>query len=174
MDKFGVQLHLTKIKEAKQAWSLAQARFNSEVAAMMNLLLHEAAATFMSPEDVAKHSGFTVKRIRAMMRTAGLDPKSGKTLLSKKAATALATNADLLGIEPHEMDLMSPLAYLPMGDAMKRELRAARVDGVSGNPGQIVLTDDEFLLAQKLADAGPLEEEAVKWMQRVLFARGIR
>jgi hypothetical protein len=54
------------------------------------------------------------------MRNSGLDPRQGKSLLAKTAAEHLQENAALMGIEPHEMDLMSPLAYLPMG----QELRA--------------------------------------------------
>ncbi len=124
MNKIDVVLALTNVRESKNRWARGITEFNSGVDAVMGRLLHEAAAKFMSAEDVAHTSGFTVKRIRQMMRDVGLNPRDGKTMLSQKAAEALATNAALMGIEPHEMDLTSPLAYLPMGDQMKRELAA--------------------------------------------------
>lgn len=123
MKKFEVQVTLEGIAEARAAWATANAKFNADVEFLMNRLINEAAANFMSAEEVAKASGLTVKRVKTMMRERGLDPKRGKQLLAKQAAEALAENSALLGIEPHEMDLMSPLAYLPMGDQMREALR---------------------------------------------------
>lgn len=134
MKKIDVLIQLQRINEAHRKWNVARLEFLTASNHMMARLLHEAAANFMSAEEVAKASGFTVKNIRNQMRNAGLNPKDGKRLLSKKAAEALANNAALLGIEPHEMDLMSPLAYLPMGEQMKRELRASAVSQVTDVP----------------------------------------
>lgn len=141
MKKPDILLQLEKINLAKTEWATEVTEFNDSINVMMRRLLHEAAAAFMSPEEVARASGFTVKRVRQMMRDLDLNPRDGKRLLSQKAAEALANNAALLGIEPEEMDLMSPLAYLPMGGEMKRALRAEQVDKanaepevVSGNP----------------------------------------
>lgn len=136
MKKIDVQIALEAVNAAHEKWTTARIEFLSGSNAVMSLLIHEASANFMSAEDVAKASGFTAKRVRQMMRDAGLNPKDGKRLLSKKAAEALASNAALMGIEPHEMDLTSPLAYLPMGSVMKRELqdkRTSQVTEVSGN-----------------------------------------
>lgn len=136
MQKFDVVIALEGVAEAKAAVAKGVTKANSDIAYVMSRLIHEAARNFMSAEEVAKASGFTVKRVRQMMRDAGLDPKKGKRLLSKTAAEALANNAALMGIEPHEMDLMSPLAYLPMGEKMKRELQdktVSQVHEVSGN-----------------------------------------
>lgn len=140
MKKIDVLTQLEKINDAHKRWSAARLEFLTASNHMMARLLHEAAANFMSAEEVAKASGFTIKNVRNQMRNAGLNPKDGKRLLSKKAAEALANNSALLGIEPREMDLMSPLAYLPMGEQMKRELRASavsQVTEVSGNPNAL-------------------------------------
>lgn len=151
MKKFDVQIALEGVHEAKAAWAKAITKFNSDIDAMMARLLREAAVNYMSAEEVAKVSGFTVKRVRQMMRDAGLNPRDGKTLLSKKAAEALAENSALLGIEPHEMDLMSPLAYLPMGEQMRRDLIQNKV--VSQ------VDPDEFLETPLLARVGVIIAE---------------
>ena len=131
MKKDEVLANLGFVKTAKEQHALDEAKFQSDVWAVMRRLLHEAAANHMSVEMVAKSSGHTVKRIRQMMRDVGLNPASGRNLLSAKAAEALATNADLLGIEPSEMDLMSPLAYLPMGEQLRRRLQDSTVSRVT-------------------------------------------
>jgi len=139
MKKFDVQIALEGIAEAKATWAKAITEFNAGVEYVMTRLIHEAAANYMSVEEVAKASGLTPKRVRLLMRNSGLDPKKGKRLLAKHAAEALAENAALLGIAPHEMDLMSPLAYLPMGKQLRQELQNRTVsqvhelEDVSGN-----------------------------------------
>jgi len=62
----------------------------------------------------------TPKSIRSKMRALGLDPRSGKRVLSKTASSALLENSAIMGIEPGEMDLTSPLAYLPMGEELRK------------------------------------------------------
>ena len=139
MQKFDVQIALEEIRDARTAWSKGITGFNASVEHMMVRLLHEAARCFMSAEEVARYSGLTPKRVRALMRQAGLNPRDGRALLSKKAAEALNSNAQIMGINPNDMDLMSPLAYLPMGEKMKRDLRDRAIsqvtdlDDVSGN-----------------------------------------
>lgn len=137
MKKFDVVIALEGVREAKAEWAKAQTKFNSDVTAVMTRLLHEGARNFMSAEEIARASGHTTKRIRQMMRDIGLNPRDGKTVLSKNAAEALNNNAALLGIEPHEMDLMSPLAYLPMGEQMKRKLQDRAVSQVTELPDEV-------------------------------------
>lgn len=122
MEKFGVQLNLEAVRDAKAAWDKARRQFDADVDYVMTRLLHEAAVNYMSAEQVAKASGLTVKKVRALMRGVGLNPRNSKRLLAAAAADALRDNAALLGIEPHEMDLMSPLAYLPMGSELRERL----------------------------------------------------
>lgn len=165
MKKLDVILALRELREAKYQWAKAQTKFNSDVTAIMTRLLHEAAANLMSDREVANESGFTIKRVRQMMRDIGLNPRDGKTLLSSKAAEALANNATLLGIEPSEMDLMSPLAYLPMGEQMKRELQDKAVSQVTALHGP------PYALAEKLSDAGVQWDDAIEWVNEVI-ARG--
>jgi hypothetical protein len=70
------------------------------------------------------------------MRRNKMSPSSGKTLLAKTAAEALATNSALLGIAPHEMDLTSPLAYLPMGTEMRQAITDKTVSAVTELPDE--------------------------------------
>lgn len=134
MQKFDVQMALEKVAEARHAWGAASGRFNEDVQYVMGRLLHEAAANRMSVEDVAHYSGLAKARVRTMMKHHGLDPYSSKSLLQDKAAKALAKNAELLGISVHEMDLMSPLAYLPMGSELRKFLETKPQRGVKELP----------------------------------------
>lgn len=127
MDKFGVQLALENIDEARTKWGSAQTEFTRAVNKMMGRLLHEAARNMMSAEDVARYSGMTVKRVRALMREHGLNPRDGRRMLADKAAKTLAENAALMGVDPLAMDLTSPLAYLPMGNEMRDSLQSQAV-----------------------------------------------
>ena len=88
MQKFDVQIALEGVAEARTKWLAAKAKFDSDVEYILLRLIREAAHNYMSAEEFAKHSGLTVKRVRVLMRAAGLDPKMGKRLLSKKAAEA--------------------------------------------------------------------------------------
>jgi hypothetical protein len=166
MKKLEVVAYLMQIKEARETFAKVQTKFASDVDAMMNRLIHEGARNYMSAEEIARAAGMPVKRIRAFMRSNGLAPSDSKTLLSKKAAEALSNNAALLGIEPSEMDLMSPLAYLPMGEKMKRQLQDSAVSQVFPET-----YGDAHVLAEKLTDSGLDFEDAVEWVNEVI-ARG--
>jgi hypothetical protein len=134
MLKFDVQVQLEGVAEARAEWKKAFNTFNQNMNKVMARLLHEAAVNRMSVEEVAKHSGIRVSEIRKKMRNAGLDPRNGKMLLAKQAAEALATNAALLGVHPSEVDLMSPLAYLPAGEELQRKITDASTSGVTELP----------------------------------------
>lgn len=131
MNRSDIGLALCEVHEARETWTKAHAEFTVGVDTLMRRLLHEAVANRMGADEVARLSGYTVKRVRILMRTYGLDPKAGKTVLSRLASEALTNNAELLGIEPKEMDLMSPLAYLPAGSELRARMaedRTARVN----------------------------------------------
>lgn len=136
MKKFDVITALGQIRRARQEWTVSQTSFTADVEVLMKRLINEAAVNMMSAEDVARLSGFPVKRIRAMMRANNLNPKNGKRLLAKTAAATLSDNAALLGVEPREFDLMSPLAYLPMGSGL-RQLLTASVSGEEVDTGVV-------------------------------------
>jgi hypothetical protein len=121
MKKFDVVIALEGIREARVKWTKAKREFDSGLNEMMRRLLHEAARNYLSVEEVAQSSGYSKLQVRAMMRLNGMDPRTGKRLLAESAAKALRENAELMGIEPGEMDLLSPLAYLPMGQQMRKE-----------------------------------------------------
>lgn len=122
MDKFGVELAMNELRENKRAWLAAKRQFDRAWTDSFIRLMHAGIEAFMSVDQMSKASGMTRRWIRAQMRHEGLDPKRSKTALSKAAAAAVQENAALLGIRPQEINLMSPLAYLPMGSAMREEL----------------------------------------------------
>jgi len=142
MKRLDVVIALEGLREAREKWGKARSEFFSGYEAVLTRLVHEGAANFMSDRDIATALGVSPGTVRKKMRAIGLDSRS-KTTLSQKAAEALANNAALMGIEPHEMDLMSPLAYLPMGEKMKRELQDKRVSQVHEVSGNTDLTERE-------------------------------
>lgn len=113
---------LTRFADATHEWEVAVAKYESDLDRLLTSLINEAIANFMSAEMVAGLSGLTTAKVRARMRAAGLDPKRGTRFLAKQASSALIENANLLGIEPGDMDLTSPLAYLPMGKALRERI----------------------------------------------------
>lgn len=186
MKKFDVIIALESVQSAKREWAAGVTMFNASVDTLMSRLLHEAAANYMSPEEVARASGFTPKRVRQMMRDRGLNPRDGKTVLNQKASEALANNAALLGIEPSEMDLMSPLAYLPMGEKMKRELQdktVSQVHEVSGNDhhaskAKIIASLHMGIDAEENWDGpsvkpGDLTDAQIEWVAAWLVGDGV-
>lgn len=134
MHKFEVTLALEAIKDSRDRWREGRKEFDAGVERVMARLLHEAMRHFMSVGQVSRLSGLTPARVRMLMRKHGLDQFSGKRLLSEKAAKALEGNAELLGIQPHEIDLTSPLAYLPAGKDVERLVRDQTVSQVTELP----------------------------------------
>lgn len=121
MNKFEIDLNLEHVAAQRKVWNDAAREFGDRVDKAMKRLIHEAAAARMSHVEVAKKAGFTTAQIKARMKTMGLNPTTGRSLLSKQAAAVLASNAEIMGIQPHEIDLMSPLAYLPAGSLLKEQ-----------------------------------------------------
>lgn len=115
-----------EVDRIRQEWLKAERVYKHRIGLVLTRLLAEAVKNRMSVAQIAQASGLTPKRIRAEMRAIGLDPKKGKSVLSRGAADALHSNAELLGIEPSEMDLTSPLAYLPMGEELKKFLKTKK------------------------------------------------
>lgn len=122
MKKFEVQMQLEKVRDACAEWNAARREFRVGYNRVMNRLLHEAVRNRMSVADIAAASGLTKTQVRRQLNLAGFSAYLTKTTLSDMAAKALSENAELLGVDPREMDLTSPLAYLPMGEKLKREL----------------------------------------------------
>lgn len=144
---FDVQIALEGLADARREWSRAMRAFNADSERVLIRLLHEAAANYMSAEQVAKFSGLSPKRIRTLMRDNGLNPRDGKRVLAKHAAEALQSNAELLGIAPHQMDLMSPLAYLPAGSLLRQQITDKTVSGVTELPDDGIPRDDGHVVS---------------------------
>lgn len=163
MEKAEVVKSLQQVHKARQEWGKSTAKFQAEVDRIMTRLVHEAAANHMSVEEVARAAGLTPKRVRTFMRAVGLDNRSGKTLLAQRANQYLVENANLLGIDPGDMDLTSPLAYLPAGDRLRQAtVESEAVKGVKD------LTPERDALATRLADTGLQWSEALTWIDRVI------
>ena len=134
MLKYEVMVALNKVAEAKVAWWAANREFNEQSDLLMRRLLNEAAINLMSAEDVARESGLTLARVRRLMRLNSLNPRNGKRLLAEEAAKNLRDNAELMGVEVYDIDLMSPLAYLPAGKKIREDVAASRTAGVTEIP----------------------------------------
>lgn len=158
MQKFEIDLNLEHVAEQRKLWNDAAREFGDRVDKAMKRLIHEAAAARMSHVEVAKKSGFTTAQIKARMKTMGLNPTTGRALLSKQAAAVLASNAEILGIQPHEIDLMSPLAYLPAGSLLKEQDKT-----VKDLPDEKVFPETNALLEAARAMVETYEEQAPDW-----------
>lgn len=130
MKREHIRATFEKINEAHEQWKTEQGKMRAEADRVLTRLLHECLAKRMSPEHIAEMSGWHVKDVRSAMRARGIDPKTGKGVLAKSSASALIDNANLLGIEPEQMDLTSPLAYLPMGESLREFLETNPVQPV--------------------------------------------
>lgn len=134
---------LNAVSRANIAWRNAKKTYEAERASVLRRLLFEAAHNYMSVPEIARAAGMTPNRVRKVMRENGLDPRAGKRLLSTTAAKALRANAAALGIDPSDMDLASPLAYLPMGKELARS--------ISGNVSKVTdLPEDRDALETRL------------------------
>lgn len=122
LDKHEIAAGFGAVKEARAEWAEAHTTFQNRVELVMARLILEAVCHRMSVEQIASMSGLTPKRVRLIMRSRGLDTKRGLSVLSKSAADALQENADLLGVDATEIDLTSPLAYLPLGKNLRKFL----------------------------------------------------
>lgn len=133
MEKQYAVKYMQVFAKARAKGAKAITEFNTDMEAVLKRLIYEGVANYMSAEMIAEQTGLTSKKIRTVMRHVGLSPALGKRTLADNAAKALATNAELLGIKPWQMDLMTPLAYLPMGSKMREALVEQGVHRVSGN-----------------------------------------
>ena len=122
MEKFEIVINLEHIAAQRKAWNEAAREFGERVDRAMKRLIHEAVAKRMSATEVAKLAGYNRTTLKSMMLRMNLNPTKGTTLLSRQAAAVLESNAEILGIKPHEIDLMSPLAYLPAGSLIKEQV----------------------------------------------------
>jgi hypothetical protein len=123
MEKFDVVIGLERLADARAKWNKGRREFDTGYYRVLARLVHEGARAYMSDREMAKALGVTTAVVRNFMRSQGLGRVHGKRALSEAAAKALRENAALLGVKPHEMDLTSPLAYLPMGSDLRSQLQ---------------------------------------------------
>lgn len=164
MNREELKAAFARTDAAAREWEVAIARFQSEIQRVRIALITEAVANRMSASQVAEISDMAVRQVRSVMRAAGLDPKWGQRLLAKQAASALVDNANLLGIDPQDMDLTSPLAYLPMGQELRALLEAeageAEEEPVVLTPGTVLRavvgedTDEDRVITATLRVVG--------------------
>jgi DNA-binding transcriptional ArsR family regulator len=141
MKQFEVNLALKALGDEMKKWKVAYREAAAESEKILTRLIHEAIANRMSVEQIAEDIWLTPATVRMKMRRMGLDPKRGKTALAESAAKALRENADLLGVDPLDIDLTSPLAYLPMGSQLRQQLQSDAVKGVKDLPEEHVCSE---------------------------------
>ena len=124
MNRFQVLDALREIRDANKQWAVARREYTRVMEKSVNRLILEAATNRIALTTVASASGLTTKRIRAIMRDHGVNPRQAQGLITTQAAEALVSNAEAMGLPVGEMDLTSPLAYLPMGETLAKELAA--------------------------------------------------
>lgn len=134
MNRAEIVKAFNQIRDTRRQWREGVKEFEASTKPLLSRLLHEALVYYMSLNDIGEMAGLTPRQVRLLLKVNDLDPWSSKTLLSKKAAEALTTNAALMGVNPNEMDLMSPLAYLPMGSQMRADIAARGVSQVHEIP----------------------------------------
>lgn len=130
MKQFEVQLAFEELRSQFDKWKKAFNDVAREFDKIMTRLIHEAVANRMSVEQIASATGLSPKVVRMKMRRMGFDPKRGRGPLAHAAAEALRTNAELLGVDPLDIDLTSPLAYLPGGSQLQAAAQSEAVKGV--------------------------------------------
>jgi hypothetical protein len=134
MNEEGTRRYMRVWGKASDEGRIKIASYRKQMNAVLMRLIYEGAMNYMSAKDMASELGVSPRAMRAALRAAGLPTRVDKRLLADSAAKALRENAEALGVKPWQMDLMSPLAYLPMGDAMKRSLLAETTQGVTEFP----------------------------------------
>lgn len=130
MLQYDVELALNALGDELKKWKIAYREFAAEYDKVLVRLIHEAIVNRMSVEQIAKAIGLTPSAVRLHMRRQGLNPKHGRQALAHAAAEALRTNAELLGVDPLDIDLTSPLAYLPAGSQLQKQMHSEAVKGV--------------------------------------------
>lgn len=111
LDEFGA---------AREKWLEAIATYKQDSDYAIRVLLLQSSRLYLSVEEVSRRTGLPARRVRKIMRESGLNPYAGGRALSQAASDALIENSEKLGVDVTEMDLMSPLAYLPAGDKISR------------------------------------------------------
>lgn len=126
MNRYDVTMLAERLREHQDAWREAARTQRETAEEITKRLLFAGAANRMGINEMASLLGMSTKDVRVRMRRYGLNPSHNRTLLAASAASALAANAEALGLDPTEVDLTSPLAYLPMGEKLLAELRDAQ------------------------------------------------
>lgn len=142
MKMLDVQIALEDLRLAREKWGKARTEFFSGYEWTLTRLIHQAMLNYMGVAQIATALGVSQSSVRKKMREIGLDPKSGKRALNASASQALLENSAIMGIEPGEMDLTSPLAYLPMGEQMRKTYQALTLSKVTD-----LVEDNESILS---------------------------
>lgn len=134
MKMLEVESMLKDLRKAREAWGKGRTEFFAGYDWVLTRLIHQGVVNYMGANQIAAALGVSPKTIRAKMRQIGLDPRGGKRVLNARASEAIIENASIMGIEPEDMDLTSPLAYLPMGEQMRKAYQDKTLARVTGFP----------------------------------------
>lgn len=151
MKMLEIESMLKDLRKARERWGQGRTEFFSGYDWVLTRLVHEAAINYMGANQIATALGVSPKTIRAKMRAIGLDPKGGKRALNAKASQALLENAAIMSVDPSEVDLTSPLAYLPMGEELRKQYQDRTLARVTELEDETVSRNDLLLLGAVFA-----------------------
>lgn len=161
MDREQIIDRLSDVKDARKEWREAKRKFDQDSRKAMTRLVLEAARNRMSVEQIGKASGMTRREVRQYLRGWGVEPNEGINAASDAAADVLTLNAERLGVDPGQIDLMSPLVYLPLGNDVTRVIESGAVrQGVTELPlseGWWCRSCEEFETGDDVFDNGRFE-----------------
>lgn len=131
MDLDQVTAGLKQMRSAREAWGKGRTEFFAAYDVLLRRYIYEACANYMGAAQIAEALGVGASTVRAKMRSLDLDPRGGKRSLNAAASQAMMENSALMGIDPADMDLTSPLAYLPMGSVLRKQLEMQTLSAVT-------------------------------------------
>lgn len=121
-----------KVREQDEAWRGAYRSYQEAQRGYRDRLILLGLRARMPVTGIALHLGCTPKSVMSSYRRLGLSGgrRNNYLPLADAAAKALERNSEVLGVRPDEISLMSPLAYLPVGDDLAvEEAKKAVVKG---------------------------------------------
>jgi len=115
---------LRQIGQARAAWHEGITNFRASVEGITDRFLVEAARDRIAVHEVARLLGVRPAWVRSRMRDIGFETGRSEAALSRQAHAIIERNAEILGIDIKDIDLTSPLAYLPAGKDLLKQINS--------------------------------------------------
>lgn len=111
---------LSDIGTAQLEFHRVAKRYEAERDRALLPLVLEGARLRLSAKRMAAYAGVTQGRIKSILRRTGIDGRN-ISMVAEQTEKVLEHNAALLDVDITQIDLMSPLAYIPAGPGLRRE-----------------------------------------------------